>query len=223
MRSDALSSTRWPLAATITSPTFSPALAAVESGCSRVTTAPRACSRPSASAIRSFTSWLSMPSVPRRTAPPVSNCSMMLRARLIGIAEPRPMLPAWLPRGLKLAVLMPISSPRRLTSAPPELPGLIDASVWMKFWKPSPGRLLRPTAETMPEVTVWPTPNGLPTATTKSPTRSWSEFASDSAVSFSAGIFISATSVSASEPRNSAFSSRPSASVTDTSSAPSIT
>jgi hypothetical protein len=29
-------------------------------------------------------------------------------------------------------VLMPTSSPRVETSAPPELPGLIDASVWMK-------------------------------------------------------------------------------------------
>ncbi|MCW0422741.1 hypothetical protein NB713_000684 [Xanthomonas sacchari] len=44
------------------------------------------------------------------------------------------MLPAMLPCGLKLAVLMPTNSPRRSTSAPPELPGLIEASVWMKFW-----------------------------------------------------------------------------------------
>ena len=33
----------------------------------------------------------------------------------------------------KIAVLMPTSWPRRSTSAPPELPGLIAASVWMKF------------------------------------------------------------------------------------------
>ena len=59
---------------------------------------------------------------------------MMLRAMSAGIAKPRPMLPAMEPRGLKLAVLMPTSSPLRFTSAPPELPGLIDASVWMKFW-----------------------------------------------------------------------------------------
>ncbi|MEH2524244.1 MULTISPECIES: hypothetical protein [unclassified Bradyrhizobium] len=31
-----------------------------------------------------------------------------------------------------MAELMPINSPLRLTSAPPELPGLIAASVWMK-------------------------------------------------------------------------------------------
>ena len=59
---------------------------------------------------------------------------MMPRAMLMGMAKPRPMLPAMLPRGLKLAVLMPTSRPCRSTSAPPELPGLIEASVWMKFW-----------------------------------------------------------------------------------------
>ena len=31
-----------------------------------------------------------------------------------------------------IAVLIPTSSPLRLTSAPPELPGLMAASVWMK-------------------------------------------------------------------------------------------
>ena len=65
-----------------------------------------------------------------------------------------------------IAVLMPISSPRRLTSAPPELPGLIEASVWMKSSYPSGDRPLRPSALTMPEVTVWPMPKGLPMAMT---------------------------------------------------------
>jgi len=32
-------------------------------------------------------------------------------------------------------VLMPISWPLTSTSAPPELPGLMAASVWMKFSK----------------------------------------------------------------------------------------
>ncbi len=40
-----------------------------------------------------------------------------------------PMLP---PEREKIAELMPISRPLRSTSAPPELPGLIAASVWMK-------------------------------------------------------------------------------------------
>ena len=64
-----------------------------------------------------------------------------------------------------------------LTSAPPELPGLIAASVWMAsstvFWLPvSPvvdtGRL---SALTMPVVTVPARPSGEPTAITGWPTR----------------------------------------------------
>ena len=66
---------------------------------------------------------------------------------------------------------MPTSLPSRSTSAPPELPGLIAASVWMKERK-SPAPIERASAETMPLVTVWPTPNGLPIASTRSPTSS---------------------------------------------------
>jgi len=48
---------------------------------------------------------------------------------LIGIAKPTP----WFaPFRVAMAVLMPTTSPFRLTSAPPEFPGLIAASVWMK-------------------------------------------------------------------------------------------
>ena len=48
-----------------------------------------------------------------------------------------------------------MTSPRTLTSGPPELPGLMAASVWMKSWMlpwPRPGRPLsaRPLALTMP-------------------------------------------------------------------------
>ena len=46
-----------------------------------------------------------------------------LRAMLAGTAKPIPTLP---PPGARIAVLMPISSPLELISAPPELPGLID-------------------------------------------------------------------------------------------------
>ena len=48
---------------------------------------------------------------------------------LTGIAKPMPCEP---PEREKIAVLTPISRPARSTSAPPELPGLIAASVWMK-------------------------------------------------------------------------------------------
>ena len=35
--------------------------------------------------------------------------------------------------GQAASLLMPMISPRRLKRGPPELPGLIEASVWMKF------------------------------------------------------------------------------------------
>ena len=50
---------------------------------------------------------------------------------LEGIAKPMPWLP---PEREKIAVLMPTSRPPMSTSAPPELPGLMAASVWMKNW-----------------------------------------------------------------------------------------
>jgi hypothetical protein len=47
------------------------------------------------------------------------------RAIVIGIAKP-------MPCPLEtMAVLMPITRPSRFRSGPPELPGLIEASVWM--------------------------------------------------------------------------------------------
>ena len=51
---------------------------------------------------------------------------------------------------------MPINSPLRFNSAPPELPRLMEASVWIKFSRPSRFNPLRPNAETMPEVAVCP-------------------------------------------------------------------
>ena len=49
----------------------------------------------------------------------------------IGIAKPSPMLPPWPcePLEVAMAELMPTTCPSRLTSGPPELPGLIGASV----------------------------------------------------------------------------------------------
>ena len=54
---------------------------------------------------------------------------MTVFTMLAGMAKPMPMEP---PDFEKIAVLMPTSSPAMLTSAPPELPGLMAASVWMK-------------------------------------------------------------------------------------------
>ena len=113
------------------------------------------------------------PSCPRRTLPWSTSCAMTLLAILAGIAKPMPMLP---PEGDRICELMPTSSPLVLTSAPPELPWLIGASVWRKSSKlPSPRPVARPLALTMPMVTVWPTPSGLPKASTTSPTRDFPE------------------------------------------------
>ena len=65
---------------------------------------------------------------------------------------------------------MPISSPRALTSAPPELPG-IDRRVGLDeilVGRRARRSRLRPSALTMPSVTVWFSWNGLPIASTHS-------------------------------------------------------
>ena len=64
-------------------------------------------------------------------APPLSAVATTVFTMLVGIANPMPMEP---PEREKMAVLMPTSSPFMFTSAPPELPGLMAASVWMKNW-----------------------------------------------------------------------------------------
>jgi hypothetical protein len=70
--------------------------------------------------------WITTPSQPRVTRPVAWSWGRMSLAMLIGTAKP-----IVLARGL-IAVLMPITSPARFSSGPPELPGLMAASVWMK-------------------------------------------------------------------------------------------
>ena len=72
---------------------------------------------------------MTTPSQPRVTAPSSMRLSMTCAAMLTGMAKPMPMLP---PVRVAMAVFMPTTSPRRFTSGPPELPGLMAASVWMK-------------------------------------------------------------------------------------------
>ena len=91
-----------------------------------------------------------------------------------GMAKPMPFEP---PEREKIAVLTPARRPSMSISAPPELPGLIAASVWMKKPKSSTPIWLRASAETMPLVTVWPMPKGLPIASTRSPISRLSESA----------------------------------------------
>ena len=118
-----------------------------------------------------------------------------LLASLIGMEKPIPCPAA------TIAVLIPITRPSRLSSGPPEFPGLMDASVWMKFsYVVTPTRL-RAVADTIPAVTVRSRPNGLPMAITHWPTRSRSESPISAAGSGAfASTFSTATSVLGSRP-----------------------
>ena len=118
---------------------------------------------------------------------------------------------------------MPTSRPSPSTSAPPELPGLIAASVWMKFSIVDSPSWLRSSALTMPEVTVSPTLNGLPMASTGSPTDRCRMSPNGITGRLSSDTFSSARSESASVPTTLALAERPSDSVTSMSSAPSTT
>ena len=71
-----------------------------------------------------------------------------------------------------MAVFTPMTSPFMFSSGPPELPGLMAASVWMKCWNwpLAPGSMVRFLAEMMPAVTVCDSAKGLPMASTQSPT-----------------------------------------------------
>ncbi len=76
--------------------------------------------------------------------------------------------------GDRIAVLTPTTLPSWVKSGPPELPRLIGASICRKeSYGPSP--MSRPRAETIPAVTVPPSPNGLPTAITHWPGSTSSE------------------------------------------------
>ena len=122
-----------------------------------------------------------------------------------------------------MAVFTPIRLPWMSVSAPPELPGLMAASVWMKFSKVLMPSWLRPSALTMPLVTVWPTPKGLPMASTWSPTCSASESPRVITGSLSRSIFSTARSLSGSVPITLAGVRRASCSTTSMASAPSTT
>src|SRR5690606_12217983 len=106
-----------------------PASAAGEPSSTLATTAPKLASMPRASARSGVRSWIETPMRPRRTSPCAISCVITADAMSMGTAKPMPTLP---PAGAMIAVLIPTSWPFAVTSAPPELPGLIEASVWMK-------------------------------------------------------------------------------------------
>jgi hypothetical protein len=120
----------WPSMATIKSEVFSPARAAGLPAATLATSAPDGVRRPSVSAISGVTACSRAPSHGRFTAlPPLLAEATTTRTMLAGMAKPMPCEP---PEREKIAVLMPASRPVMSTNAPPELPGLIAASVWMK-------------------------------------------------------------------------------------------
>ena len=75
------------------------------------------------------------PSAGRRTRPSVTRSLTTALAVLMGMAKP---MPALCPTLEAIMVLMPITSPCQLRSGPPELPGLMAASVWMASSMTSP-------------------------------------------------------------------------------------
>ena len=139
-----------------------------------------------------------------------------------------PTLPVALePVPVSICVLTPMTWPRAFRSGPPELPGLIGASVWMTWSivKLFGAVIRRCSALTMPDVTVRSSPNGLPIATTGSPTRTLSELPRGRGVSAFAEVSTrrTARSVDGSVPTISALTVSRFEKLTFTSLAPSTT
>ena len=87
----------------------------------------------------------------------------------IGIANPTPLLDCV---SVAICALMPITEPCASSSGPPELPGLMAASVCSapEIWKPLGDWIGRPSAEMTPVVSDPCSPNGEPMATAGWPT-----------------------------------------------------
>ena len=142
---------------------------------------------------------IEMPEMPRKacwTEPLLLSWSAIFLAVLIGTAKPIPMFP--LPPAVSIWELMPTTRPRPSISGPPELPGLIAASVWitLSIVKLLGDWIWRWRAETIPAVTVRSRPNGLPIATTGSPTFTCEESPSGIGWSSFAGALTLSTAMS---------------------------
>ena len=110
------------------SPGSIPALAAGESLSTRFTSTPTPASLaiPSPASIFASAGCTPMPRYPRATRPVAMIESATRRTTELGTAKPMPSFP---PPRLEMAELMPMTAPSRLASGPPELPGLMAASV----------------------------------------------------------------------------------------------
>jgi hypothetical protein len=109
------------------------------------------------------------PSHARWIVSPRCRRGMTSRTVFDGTAKPMPTLPPPLDW---ICELTPMTCPRVLSSGPPELPGLIGASVCRtsSIEKPLGAVISRSRAEMIPAVAVRSRPNGLPIATASSPT-----------------------------------------------------
>ena len=111
---------------TTTSPARIPARAAGPPSTTSVITTPLPPGTPNHSAKSGPSwSWTDMP-IQLRTTCPFSSCGAISFSMWMGMANPIP----W-PAGLT-AALIATTAPRASSSGPPELPGLMAASVWMK-------------------------------------------------------------------------------------------
>src|SRR3954463_16374738 len=113
--------------AMIRSLVLSPARAAGLAGVRLAINAPDGRLSPRLSAISGVTAWIFAPSHGLLTTePPLLAEATTTLTIFAGIAKPMPCDP---PEREKIAVLIPASFPVASTSAPPEFPGLIAASV----------------------------------------------------------------------------------------------
>ena len=146
-------------------------------------------------------------------SPPLSSFGTTCLTVSTGTAKPTPL--DWRDEEA-ICELTPITRPLASSSGPPELPGLIAASVCStpEIGKPLGDWISRSSAEMMPVVTVPDRPNGLPIAIAASPGRSADEFASWSGFvspeTLVGSTSSTARSVEASEPISLAGSALPS-------------
>ena len=123
--------TSLPFTAVMTSPTANPAAANGLALCIPETMIPPGRSKPNGAAISASTGWPLIPAQGRTNrSAPARACSKNADIKLAGIAKPIPLDP---PDLVKIEVLIPINVPCMSISAPPEFPGLMGASVWMKY------------------------------------------------------------------------------------------
>ena len=118
------------------------------------------------------------------TWPVLMICPAISVTMLEGMANPIPGAAPPSCWSVAASVGIPTTWPARLTRAPPLLPGLIAAEVWITSGKVAPGfppsggsGTVRPVAEMIPSVTLLARPSGLPMASTMSPTCSLEESA----------------------------------------------